>query len=196
MEQKEINYRIAMSMLMQCRLMWELCTKCKAKGEFLLKDVLDMRGKIMEGHKRTRVVKTEISYCRYPDVLHKKLKLVPGMYAYDLRDHTMNLFIGTSDTDLKQGFHCSYLIEDVFVRCYQFCRRNGYPSLLKKAVLCNDADVMYVRLPEWKIPKERVPVRKPVATKPSAKVAVTKITIDPKAVLEAARVLAKKRKIA
>lgn len=196
MEQKEINYRIAMSMLSQCALMWELCTKCKAEGEFLLKDVLEMREKIMEGHKRTRVVNTEIKYCRYPDVLHKKLKLVPGMYAYDLRDHTMNLFIGTSDTELKQGFHCSYPLENVFVMCYQFCRRNGYPSLLKKAVFGNNADGMYVRLPEWKIPKEVVPARKPVATKPSAKVAVTKMKIDPKAVLEAARELAKQRKIA
>lgn len=42
MEQKEINYRIAMSMLMQCAVMWELCTKCKVKGEFLLSDVLKM----------------------------------------------------------------------------------------------------------------------------------------------------------
>ena len=196
MEQKEINYRIAMSMLMQCALMWELCTKCKAKGEFLLKDVLEMQGNIVEGHKRARVVNIEVKYCRYPDVLHKKLKLVPGMYAYDLRDHTMNLFIGTSDTDLKQGFHCSYPLENVFGMCYQFCRWNGYPSLLKKAVFGNNADGMYARLPEWKIPKERVPVRKPVAAKPSAKVAVTKITIDPKAVLEAARELAKQRKIA
>lgn len=196
MGQKEINYRIAMSMLMQCALMWELCTKCKAKGEFLLKDVLEMREKIMEGHKRASVVNTEIKYCRYPDVLYKKLKLVPGMYAYDLRDHTMNLFINTIDTDPKQGFHCSYPIENVFVMCYQFCRRNGYPSLLKKAVFCNDADGMYVRLPEWKIPKERVPARKPVAAKQPAKVEVTRIKIDPQAVLEAARELAKQRKIA
>ena len=48
MEQKEINYRIAMSMLMQCAIMWELCTKCKAKGEFLLRDVLKMCENIME----------------------------------------------------------------------------------------------------------------------------------------------------
>lgn len=196
MGQKEINYRIAMSMLMQCALMWELCTKCKAKGEFLLKDVLEMHGKIIEGHKRARVANTEVKYCRYPDVLYKKLKLVPGMYAYDLRDHTMNLFINTIDTDPKQGFHCSYLLDDVFVMCYQFCRWNGYSSLLKKAVFCNDADGMYARLPEWKIPKERVPARKPVAAKQPAKVEVTRIKIDPQAVLEAARELAKQRKIA
>lgn len=66
MEQKEINYRIAMSMLMQCAIMWELCTKCKVKGEFLLSDVLKMCENIVEGRKHTRMVQTEVNYCRYP----------------------------------------------------------------------------------------------------------------------------------
>lgn len=118
MEQKEINYRIAMSMLMQCAIMWELCTKCKVKGEFLLSDVLKMCENIVEGRKHTRMVQTEVNYCRTPYVLYKKLALVPGVSGYVMRRHMVHLFINTSDTDPKQGFSCGYPIKNVFVMCY------------------------------------------------------------------------------
>ena len=186
MEQKEINYRIAMSMLMQCAITWELCTKCKVQGEILLSDVLKMCENIVEGRKHTRMVQTEVNYCRYPDVLYKKLALVPGVAGYVMRRHMVHLFINTSDTDPKQGFSCGYPIKNVFVMCYQFCRRNGYPSLLKKAVFGKDADGMYACIPEWKLPK---------ATKqPSVKVSAKPATPAPKisireAVMDAVRML-------
>lgn len=200
MEQKEINYRIAMSMLMQCKAVWEIATTCYTEGDFryTLQDVLkgmEATRKAASG-RRMFFIKDAYFYMHFDEynVLAERIKAIPCVVGYRVIEVT--LFVGTSDTDPKQGFRCTYPLIDVYRMCYQFCRKQGFNTLLKKAVFGRDADGFYAILPEWKIPKERVPVRKPVATKPSAKVAEVRITIDPKAVLEAARELAKQRKIA
>ena len=198
MGQKEISYRIAMSMLMQCAAVWELATACHTEGDFryTLQDVLKGMEANKKGCKRKKNITVGLMNIRYLklNVLAERIKAIPCVTG--LNESLVSLFVGTSATDLKQGFSCSYPLFDVFTMCYSFCRKQGFHTLLKEAVFGRDADGFYSILPEWKIPKERAPVRKPVAAKPSAKVAVTRIKIDPRAVLEAARELAKKRKIA
>ena len=200
MGQKEISYRIAMSMLMQCKVVWELATTCHTEGNFryTLQDVLKGMEANKKGCKRKKNITIKNAYFdMYFDeynVLAERIKAIPCVVGYTVIEVT--LFVGTSDTDPKQGFRCSYPLIDVYSICYQFCRKQGFNTLLKKAMFGRDADGFYAILPEWKIPKERVPARKPVATTSSAKVTVTRIKIDPKAVLEAARELAKQRKIA
>lgn len=200
MGQKEISYRIAMSMLMQCKVVWELATTCYTEGDFRynLWEVLKGMETNKKGCKRKKNIKIKDAYFdMYFDeynVLAERIKAIPCVVGYKVIEVT--LFVGTSDTDPKQGFRCSYPLIDVYRMCYQFCRKQGFNTLLKKAVFGRDADGFYTILPEWKIPKEVVTARKPVAAKPSAKVAEVRITIDPQAVLEAARELAKQRKIA
>ena len=200
MEQKEINYRIAMSMLMQCKAVWEIATTCHSEGDFRysLLEVLKGMETNKKGCKRKKNITIKNgyfdSYFDEYNVLAERIKAIPCVVGY--RKTEVTLFVGTSDTDPKQGFSCSYPLDNVFVMCYQFCRKQGFNTLLKKAVFGRDADGFYAILPEWKIPKEVVPARKPAASKQPAKVAEVRITIDPKAVLEAARELAKQRKIA
>lgn len=200
MGQKEISYRIAMSMLMQCKVVWELATACHSEGDFRynLWEVLKGMETNKKGCKRKKNIKIKDAYFdMYFDeynVLAERIKAIPCVVGYRVIEVT--LFVGTSDTDPKQGFRCTYPLIDVYRMCYQFCRKQGFNTLLKKAVFGRDADGFYAILPEWKIPKEVVPARKPAASKQPAKVAEVRITIDPKAVLEAARELAKQRKIA
>ena len=189
-----------MSMLMQCKAVWEIATTCYAKGSFryTLQEVLKGMESNKEGCKRKKNITIPNGYFDpYFDlynVLAERIKAIPCVVGY--KEIEVSLFVGTSDTDPKQGFSCSYPLCIIFQMCYSFCRKQGLHTLLKKAVFGRDADGMYAIIPEWKIPKEKMPVREPASTKQSAKVAVARITIDPKAVLEAARVLAKKRKIA
>lgn len=195
MEQKEINYRIAMSMLMQCALMWEMCTECKNKGEFLLKDVLKLMETVAERCAYKKCVEVDINYCddTHVNVLYKKLALIPGVSNYNILEHMMHLFVCTSDTDPKQGFSCSYIIESVFVNCYQFCRQTGQQALMKKVVFGKDTDGMWARLPEWKLPK--------ATKKPSVKKIAKPAALAPKisireAVMAAAKILSEQRKTA
>ena len=192
MEQKEINYRIAMSMLMQCALMWEMCTECKNKGKFLLKDVLKLMETVAERCAYKKCVEVDVDYCEHTDVLYKKLAAIPGVSNYNALEHMMHLFVCTSETDPKQGFSCSYLIETAFGMCYDFCRKTGQQTLMKRAVFINDADGMCARLPEWKLPK---PMKKPSAKKIAKPAIAPKVSIQ-EAILAAARELKKQRKIA
>ena len=81
----------------------------------------------MEGYKRKKKITIKKAYfdtCISTSIsLAERVKAIRCVVGYTVIQVT--LFIGTSDTDPKQGFHCSYPLIDVYSICYQFCRKKG-----------------------------------------------------------------------
>lgn len=169
MEQKEINQRIAHSMLEQCGLVWEtnlFYEGKERKGEYTLRDVLD--GLEDKSFDEPRTKTGPLS--RWPDAddtFKKKLLAIDGVKTFDDRDEMMvGLSIPTSDTNPHVGFGCSYPIRTIFWLTKSYCKSVGCLAMMKKAIFGYDDNGPYSLIPKLKTTKARK-ARKP--SKPKAK---------------------------
>lgn len=141
-EQKKLNGRIAMAMLMQCALVWEYCTKNANEGEFRLTDIT--QGLDSRRASKSKAGYTNVSWtnCRYEDVFNGKMNAVDGC-EFNARGWTVVLKFGT--------FQCGYDLRMVFDIAKRFCQGNGCTGLMNKAVFGYTDGERWAKLPEIKI---------------------------------------------
>lgn len=172
MEQKKINERIAMAMLRQCALVWELWMKNPNEGEFKFSEV--WQG--LSAKTRTRLdaktgmVFLEPAVCQYPDVFDKKIVEIDGLECYrpDGAWSSVEMFFRTDERDPNMGFGCSYLLTNVFDVTRDFCMGNGCQSLMNKTVFGYTDGERWCRLPEVDGTQKAQKPRKATAAKKQA----------------------------
>jgi hypothetical protein len=156
MDQKKVNERIAMALLMQCAIVWEHCTKLDRKVtscELKFADVWNGTGdykmwkKCPIGH-----IELDMDKCEHLDVLIRRMKATDGVedFRYDGRWTMVKLFVQTDDRDPRMGFGCGYPLDGVFGVARDFCMMNACQSLLNKTVFGMDGNGKWARLPEVK----------------------------------------------
>ena len=163
MEAKELNRRIAMAMLKQCELVWEMGMESHKKGEFTMSDVMDGLSIQKDEVKNCKTGRlTFIRDFRKDDFFAKKLLDIEETDRYhDFQEVTIK--VCTDENNPNVAFECTYDIEDVFWRCYEFCKAVGCHSILKHVVFGYDADGRWTRLPEPRMAKVSKPKRKDLA---------------------------------
>lgn len=143
MEQKELNMRIAMSLLRQCAWVWEHCTKTSLhecdEGELKLRE-------IFTGYnKKAGYVFIDMDFCEYWDVFNKQ-QPIEGL-TFDRKEMRSTVKI--------ESFSCSFFLRDVFSVTASFCKWNC-PSMANKARFCFKDGERWAVLPEVKsAPKAR-----------------------------------------
>lgn len=157
MEQKDLNMRIAMSLLRQCAWVWEHCTKILHEGEFKFSEVKQGFRRLANGERE--YVFIDMYQCKYWDVFNKQP--IDGL-TFDRKEMRSTVKI--------ENFSCSFFLRDVFSVTASFCKWNC-PSMANKARFCYKGGERYARLPELPKPK----VNKSKTTKPKAKATVKAI---------------------
>ena len=157
MEQKEINRRIAMAMIQQCAIVWELyVTKPKRNGKYTIDDIIhgmyDMKEKCKAS--KTGLLSYRCKAGCY-DVFKNKLLAIKDTVGFSDKDHTITIKIRTSETNPDLAFGCSYPMESVFLMTRTFCRINGCPTLLNKIVFGYDRNGKYSTIQPSKPIKEK-----------------------------------------
>ena len=139
MTQKELNERIAMSLLTQCAWMWEYCTRNPNDGEFQLGDVV--KGLTARNRYDTKPGYTmvEMTLCERWEHFADG---IDGLKYFDRQTGEVTLWFG--------DYHCQYVLTDVFKLTAAFCRATGCSSLANKAVFGCEGSDRYCRLPEVK----------------------------------------------
>lgn len=155
MEQKDLNMRIAMSLLRQCAWVWEYCTKTSLhecdEGELKLRE-------IFTGYnKKAGYVFILMDQCKYWDVFNKQ-QPIEGL-TFDRKEMRSTVKI--------ENFSCSFFLRDVFSVTASFCKWNC-PSMANKARFCYKNGERWAVLPELPKPK----ANKSKTTKPKAKATV------------------------
>ena len=154
MGQNKVNERIAMAMLRQCALVWEYCTmlaKPATEFECRFADIYKgIHSTISQCNSTPGLIILDIAWCQYSDIFAQKMREVEGTMDYipDGRQTTVKMFFSTSDTDPQAGLTISYPVEMVFEVCHNFCRINGCPGLLNKAVFGMDGSGKWAHLPQ------------------------------------------------
>lgn len=170
MEQKEINQRIAHSMLEQCGLLWNTNLfhyGKERKGEYSLNDVIaGLEGKFDD--KDTFKTMNEIVNDGFNMISKKKIMAIDGVVDFDNENFNrkVTLSIPTSDTNPNVGFGCSYNINSIFWLAKSYCKSVGCLAMMKKAIFGYDDNGPYSLIPKLKTTKARK-ARKP--SKPKAK---------------------------
>lgn len=175
MDQKKVNERIAMALLMQCAIVWEHCTKLDRKVtscELKFADVWNGTGDYKMWKKcPTGQIEVDLDKCEHLDVLIRRMKATDGVedFRYDGRWTMVKLFVQTDDRDPSMGFGCGYPLDSVFDVARDFCMMNACQSLLNKTVFGMDGNGKWARLPEVKTDgKSKAATKK---AKPKAKAA-------------------------
>ena len=154
MGQNKVNERIAMAMLRQCALVWEYCTMlAKPATEFECRFADIYKGicsTTSQFNTTPGPIDVDMVWCQYPDIFAQKMREVEGTVDYipDGRQTTVKMFFSTSDTEPQAGLTISYPVEMVFEVCHNFCRINGCPGLLNKAVFGMDSSGKWAHLPQ------------------------------------------------
>ena len=160
MGQNKVNERIAMAMLRQCALVWEYCTMlAKPATEFecrfadIYKGIYNTKNQcnVAPGH-----IDIGIDQCQHPDVFAQRMREIEGTvdYMQDGRQTIVKMFFQTSDTDPQAGLTISYPVGMVFEVCHNFCRTNGCPGLLNKAVFGMDSSGKWAHLPQVSVTRK------------------------------------------
>ncbi len=143
MTQKELNSKIAMSLLMQAAWVWETCTQNVHEGEFKLSEVV-------QGHKgrnRTNakpgMVFVDLVWCEYWNVFNTDGH-IEGL-TYNAKTYEAVMEFGT--------FRCAYHMANVFSVALAFCRMNGCSAMMNKTVFGYKDGERWCRLPEKVSPK-------------------------------------------
>lgn len=174
MDQKKVNERIAMALLMQCAIVWEHCTKLDRKVtscELKFADVWNGTGDYKMWKKcPIGQIEVDVDKCEHLDVLIRRMKATDGVedFRYDGRWTMVKLFVQTDGSDPSMGFGCGYPLNGVFGVARDFCMMNACQSLLNKTVFGMDGNGKWTRLPEVKPAKNKATTKK---ARPKAKAA-------------------------
>lgn len=158
MTQKELNNRIAMSLLQQCAWMWEHCTRNPNEDEFKLTDVV--QGLTARNRTNTKPGWTmvEMTLCERWEHFADG---IDGLKCFDRETGEVTLWV--------EDFHCSYLLMDIFGIAKAFCQGNACQSLMNNTVFG------YTDGEHWtKLPSATKPTKK-AEKKNEAKVVVKQI---------------------
>ena len=156
MDQKKVNERIAMALLMQCAIVWEHCTKLDRKVtscELKFADVWNGMGDYKMWKKcPIWQIEVDVDKCEHLDVLIRRMKATDGVedFRYEGRWTMVKLFVQTDDRNPHIGFGCGYPLGGVFGVARNFCMMNACQSLLNKTVFGMDGNGKWARLPEVK----------------------------------------------
>lgn len=184
MDQKKVNERIAMALLMQCAIVWEHCTKLDRKVtscELKFADVWNGTGDYKMWKKcPIGQIELDVDKCEHLDVLIRRMKATDGVedFRYDGRWTMVKLFVQTDDRDPSIGFGCGYPLDGVFGVARDFCMMNACQSLLNKTVFGMDGNGKWARLPEVKTDGKACKP-KPKAKKQAARAAVVQQQTEP-----------------
>ena len=153
MTQKELNERIAMSLLTQCAWVWEHCTENPHEGEFKLTDICSGLYSRRRTDAKTGYVMVDMHRCQYWEHFADG---IDGLKYFDCT---------TGEATLEFGdFRCSYWLTDVFKITSGFCRATGCSSLANKSVFGYKDGERYCRLPEGKVSPKSAPKREQSGT--------------------------------
>lgn len=137
MEHKDLNMRIAMSLLRQCAWVWEHCTKNATEGEFKLSEVMQgLSGRRCYDTKPGMVL-MDIFSCKHWDIFNKT-QPIDGL-TFDRKEMRSTVKI--------ENFTCSFYLKDVFSVTAGFCKWNC-PSMASKARFCYKDGERWTVLPE------------------------------------------------
>lgn len=152
MEQKDLNMRIAMSLLRQCAWVWEHCINNLNEGEFKLSEVLQGFGRRSYDSKPGNVF-ILMDQCKYWDVFNKT-QPIDGL-TFDRKEMQSTVKI--------ENFSCSFRLENVFFVTASFCKWNC-PSMANKARFCYKDGERWAVLPEVKAAPKARRTKKQAAT--------------------------------
>lgn len=179
MEQKKINERITLSLLQQCALIWEYCSKSDKEGEFSFADVCagvtsKLTKKVME---KTGYVEVDPWSCQWPEVLKQKMQAIDGMACYDEDEGRISLFFETDEQNPGIGFRCGFMLRGVFDVTRGFALKTGCQALTRKAVFGYKDGERWARVPS---PAPAEPAKPAKAkSKSKKKVTITEKQLEP-----------------
>lgn len=125
MEQKDLNMRIAMSLLRQCAWVWEHCTNNLNEGEFKLSEVLQGMSGSRRYDAKPGMVLVDVFSCEYWDVFNKT-QPIEGL-TFDRKEMRSTVKI--------ENYSLSFFLWDVFSVTKSFCQWNC-PSMANKTRFC------------------------------------------------------------
>lgn len=136
MTQKELNNRIAMSLLVQCAWVWEHCTQNPNEGEFKLTDVV--QGLTARNRTNTKPGWTmvEMTLCEYWEHFADG---IDGLKYFNRETGEVTLEFG--------DFRCSYWLPDIYKIAKAFCQGNACQSLMNNTVFGYTDGERWTRLP-------------------------------------------------